>query len=75
MTKRKTRQTKLQASQDRLDWLDPQMPVIRDYKFANGQRKTEVDPDYERRYREHMMTAAEQPKKSEDPTYNLRRKK
>lgn len=59
----------------RLDWRDPKMPVIRDYRMANGARLTQVDPDYEHRYREHMMKAAEQPDWRKDPTYNLRRKR
>lgn len=75
MTTRRTRLTRLWASRDKLDWRDPNMPVIRAYRFGDGTVKTEVDPNYERRYREHMMTAAEQPKKDSDPTYNLRRRK
>jgi len=51
------------------------MPVIRKYTFANGTTKTEIDPDYERRYREHMMEAAPHPDYRRDPTYNMRRKK
>lgn len=58
-----------------LDWRDPLMPVIRSYKMADGSVRTEVDPDYERRYREHLMEAAVQPKFRDDPTYNMRRKK
>lgn len=59
----------------RLDWRDPNMPVIRDYRMANGQHRTEVDPDYERRYREHLMQFGEQPSYRNDPTYNLRKDK
>lgn len=58
-----------------LDWRDPSMPVIRSYKMADGTIRTEVPPDYERRYREHMMSAAKQPGFRDDPTYNMRRKK
>lgn len=57
------------------DWRDPAMPVIRDYRFANGEHKTEIDPDYERRYREHMLQTAAQPDWRNDPTYNLRRRR
>ena len=59
----------------RLDHRDPQMPVIRDYKLADGTRKTEVDPDYERRYREHLMSRSDHPNWRNDPTYEMRRKK
>jgi hypothetical protein len=59
---------------DRFNWRDEAMPVIRNYKFINGQCKTEIDPDYERRYREHMMSNADYPNWRSDPTYNLRRK-
>lgn len=58
-----------------LDWRDPSMPVIRNYKMADGTIRSEVDPDYERRYREHLMTAAVQPSYKNDPTYELKRKK
>lgn len=58
----------------RLDWRDPNMPVLRPYKMADGTRKEIVDPDYERRYREHLMQSAVQPRYQSDPTYNLRRK-
>lgn len=56
-----------------LDWRDPNMPVIRNYRFANGTIRELVDPDYERRYREHIMASAAQPDYRSDPTYNLRR--
>ncbi len=58
-----------------LDWNDPAMPVIRSYKMADGSKKELVDPDYERRYREHMMEVAPQPKFRDDPTYEMRRAK
>jgi hypothetical protein len=58
----------------RPSWRDPSLPCIRDYRFANGERMVEVEPDYERRYREHMMPSAEQPSYRNDPTYDLRRK-
>lgn len=57
------------------DWRNPSMPVIRDYKMIDGSRKTEVDPDYERRYREHLLRNAEQPAWRDDPTYNMKRRK
>lgn len=57
------------------DWRDPNMPVLRNYKMNNGERKIEVDADYERRYREHLMSAAVQPKFRDDPTYDMKRKK
>lgn len=63
----------------RLDWRDPQMPVIREYTMRNGERKIIVDADYEHRYREHLMEVerveCRYPDWRSDPTYNLRRKK
>jgi hypothetical protein len=56
-------------------WDDPNLPCIRNYKMGDGSIKTEVDEDYERRFREYMMSAAPHPRHIEDPTYNLRRKK
>jgi hypothetical protein len=57
----------------RLDWRDPKMPVLREYHFV-GETKTIIDPDYESRYRAYCM---EQPGDDwrYDPTYNMRRKK
>lgn len=55
-------------------WNDPDLLVIRDYKMRNGERIIEVDPDYERRYRAHMVEQSEQVPWRYDPTYNLRRK-
>lgn len=57
----------------RLDWRDPEMPVLRDYKMGNGEHRTIVDHDYEHRYREHMMEAAPHPDYHNDPTYHLRK--
>lgn len=57
----------------RPNWRDPNMPVIRDYRFGNGTRKTDIDPDYERRYREMLMSTSVQPTFDKDPTYNLRK--
>lgn len=51
-----TFKSKRHPPDDRLDWRDPDMPVLRDYKMANGKIVNVVDPDYERRYREFMMT-------------------
>jgi hypothetical protein len=56
-------------------WSDPNLPAIRDYHMPDGSRKVEVDPDYERRYREHMVATAAQPDYKHDPTYDLRRKR
>ncbi len=57
------------------DWRNPFMPVYRDYRMGNGEAKTEIDPDYERRYREHLMASSAHPGWREDPTYNLRKVK
>lgn len=58
-----------------VDHRNPSMPVIRNYLMADGSRKTEIDPDYERRYREHMMTTASYPNWRDDPTYEIRKDK
>lgn len=59
----------------RPDWRDPDMPLIRDYKMGNGTKVSEVDADYEHRYREHLMRNSDNPRYDNDPTYNLKRKK
>lgn len=59
---------------NRLNWRDPSMPVIRDYLMADGSRRTVVDPTYERRYRAHLIESTDHPTYNNDPTYNLRRK-
>lgn len=66
---------KRQRPDNRLDWRDPAMPVLRDYRMGDGSKKTLVDEDYERRYREMLMVASNNPQWRKDPTYNLRRKK
>lgn len=57
----------------RLDWRDPAMPVLRDYRMGDGTRRTVVDPDYEHRYREILIATSIQPDYRSDPTYNLRK--
>lgn len=59
----------------RPNWHDPNMPVLRDYRMADGTKRTIVDPDYEHRYREHLMQVSENPSYKNDPTYNLKRKR
>lgn len=59
----------------RPNWRDPEMPVMRDYKMGDGTTKTLVDPDYERRYREFLMSISEQPKYDDDPTYHLKKQR
>ena len=59
----------------RPSWRDPALLVVRNYRMADGSCKIEVDPDYERRYREHCINNAVQPEWREDPTYNLKRRK
>lgn len=59
----------------RPSWRDPNLPCIRDYRFGDGSRKTEIDPDYERRYREMLMQTAAHPNWRQDPTYNMRKDK
>lgn len=64
-----------QKSPDGTDWRDPDMPVYRNYRMGNGSVKEYVDPDYERRYREHLMKAAVQPNWQDDPTYHRKRRR
>lgn len=63
-----------QVQDTRPHWSDPDLPCIRDYRMSNGIRKTEVDPDYERRYREFLLGASAHLGFRDDPTYDLRRK-
>jgi len=56
------------------DWRDPEMPVWRNYTMANGTVVADVNPDYERRYREFKLNTSEAPSFKQDQTYNLRRK-
>jgi hypothetical protein len=58
----------------RPSWRDPNLSCIRDYRFSNGERRTDIDPDYERRYREMLMETSAHPNWRNDPTYNLQRK-
>lgn len=62
-------------SPDGIDWRDPNMPVLRDYRMVDGTIKTTVDADYERRYREMLMQYGPQPSYRSDNTYNPRRRK
>ncbi len=59
----------------RLPWRDPAMPVLRDYKMADGSIRNVVDPDYERRYREMLVETSQEPGWKQDPTYNMKRKR
>lgn len=59
----------------RPSWNDPALPCIRAYKMWDGSKRTEADPDYERRYRQHQIETADHPGWRDDPTYELRRKK
>ena len=56
------------------DWRDPNMPIYRNYLMPDGTRKVYVDPEYERRYREMLLTTTIRPSWRNDPTYNLRKK-
>ncbi len=59
----------------RLPWRDPAMPVLRDYKMADGSTRNVVDPDYERRYREMLVETSQEPSWKNDPTYSMKRKR
>ena len=54
-------------------WDTPFLPCIRSYRMGDGTRRTEVDPDYERRYREMLMQTTTALSWRIDPTYNLRK--
>jgi hypothetical protein len=58
----------------RLRWDDPEMPVVREYRMADGSKRTFVDPEYERRYREHRMATGAEDIWRNDRTYNMRKK-
>ena len=54
------------------------MPVMRDYKMGDGTKRTIIDPDYERRYREMLIETAPAnrfPNWRNDPTYHLSKRK
>lgn len=61
----------------RPDWRDPNMPVMRDYTMGDGSTKTIVDQDYERRYREHLLSLHDDthPNYRDDPTYDLKKQR
>lgn len=61
----------------RPDWRDPNLPCIRRYRFGNGETKIEIDPDYERRYREMLVNTPDptHPDYRSDPTYHLSKRK
>lgn len=53
--------------------IDPNLLCIRDYRMGDGSRRTEVDPDYERRYREILMETSAHPGWRNDPTYDMKK--
>lgn len=59
----------------RLKWNDPSMPVLRDYRMADGTIRTIIDPEYERGYREFLMETTKHPTYQTDPTYEMRKDK
>lgn len=59
----------------RPSWRDPAIPVLRDYKMADGTKRTIIDPDYERRYREMLMQTSAHPHYKLDPTYDLKKQR
>lgn len=60
----------------RPNWRDPNMPVMRDYLMGDGSKRTVVDQDYERRYREHLMSLPDdRPSYKLDPTYDLKKQR
>lgn len=59
---------------NRLSHRDPAMPVLRDYKMANGEVRNVIDPEYERRYREMLVQTSIEPSWKQDPIYHMKRK-
>ena len=61
----------------RPNWRDPNMPVMRDYVMRDGTKRTQVDPDYEHRYREFLITLPDDthPNWRLDPTYDLKKQR
>jgi hypothetical protein len=59
----------------RLNWRDPNMPVMRDYRMNDGTIRTIIDPDYEHRYREMLMQTTAHPSYRQDPTYDLKKQR
>ncbi len=57
------------------DWRNPQMPVLRDYKMGDGSIRNIIDPDYERRFRDHCMKTMDHPTWRSDPLYERKRKR
>lgn len=61
------------TSPDGISWRNPSMPLVRDYTFANGRKVTEVDPEFEQRWRQHCMEINTAPSWRDDPTYFSRK--
>jgi hypothetical protein len=52
------------------------MPVLRDYIMGDGSTKNVVDQDYERRYRDMLLSTDNiHPSYKQDPTYDLKRQR
>lgn len=72
------RRRRIRPRTDIPDWRDPAMPVLRDYEMADGSKRKVVDEDYERRYREHLMSLPPEqnrPLRKDDPTYALKKQR
>ena len=59
----------------RPSWRDPNLPCIRDYRMGNGEIRTEIDPNYEHRYREYLLESTNHISWRNDPTYDLKKGK
>jgi hypothetical protein len=61
----------------RPDWRDPDMPVHRNYRLADGTVIESIDPAYETGFRAFLLETnpGRLPNWREDPTYNLKRKR
>ena len=51
------------------------MPVLRDYRMADGNLRTIIDLEYERGYREFLMETTKHPSYKTDPTYDLKKQR
>ena len=63
----------------RLDWRDPNMPVIRDIEYQNGMRVWRVQeliaPEIEQKYRIEVMQHYPRQDWRQDPTYHMAKRR
>lgn len=59
----------------RLNWRDPDMPVVRNYPMRDGSFKTIVEPAFEQGFRQIMMERNAHEDWRDDPTYNMKKER